>query len=92
MVSVKHMNSRSRSKYRMLDQETKKKAIEIALRNKEGLNQGLKQASEMFNAPIKSLKRWMKVGHQRKKGGGRKTKDPVMEKKLYKWYLSMKMK
>jgi len=25
----------------------------------------------------------MKVGCERKKGGGRKTKDPEMEKKLY---------
>lgn len=32
----------------------------------------------------------MKVGWQRKKGGGRKTKDPEMEKELYKWYKSMK--
>ena len=32
----------------------------------------------------------MKVGHLRKKGGGRKTKDPMMEKELYKWYLHMK--
>ena len=30
----------------------------------------------------------MKVGCERKKGGGRKTKDPTMEKDLYNWYLS----
>jgi hypothetical protein len=51
---------------------------------------GLKEASGIFNAPIKSLKRWLKVGHERKKGGGRKTKDPHMEKHLYKWYLNSK--
>lgn len=28
----------------------------------------------------------MKVGCERKKGGGRKTKDPEMEKLLYRWY------
>ena len=28
----------------------------------------------------------MKVGHLRKKGGGRKTKDPQMERLLYEWY------
>ena len=43
-----------------------------------------------FNVPIKSLKRWLKVGHERKKGGGRKTKDPNMEKQLYQWYLRQK--
>ena len=70
MISVKHMNSRSRSKYRMLDQETKKKAIDMAAKHDGGLHAGLKKASLHFNAPIKSLKRWMKVGHMRKKGGG----------------------
>lgn len=32
----------------------------------------------------------MVVGCKRKKGGGRKTKDPEMERKLYAWYLKMK--
>lgn len=32
----------------------------------------------------------MKVGWQRKKGGGRKTKDPEMEKKLFDWYNTRK--
>ena len=41
----------------------------------------------MNNVPIKSLRRWVKVGYIRKKGGGRKVKDPKMEKKIYKWYL-----
>lgn len=33
----------------------------------------------------------MKVGWQRKKGGGRKTKDPDMEKRLFDWYNSRKV-
>jgi hypothetical protein len=32
----------------------------------------------------------MKVGWQRKKGGGRKTKDPEMEMKLFDWYVYKK--
>ena len=32
----------------------------------------------------------MKVGWERKKGGGRKTKDPDMERHLYKWYQDKK--
>jgi hypothetical protein len=36
------------------------------------------------------LKRWIKVGCDRKKGGGRKTKDPTMEATLFSWYKSMK--
>lgn len=62
----------------MLDPDTKKKAIEMAKNHKS-----LKEAASFYNVPIKSLKRWLKVGHERKKGGGRKTKDPAMEKKLY---------
>jgi hypothetical protein len=85
MISCKFINSRSRSKYRMLDTDTKKKAINFATNHKEGIFQGLKEASDKFNAPIKSLKRWIKIGHLRKKGGGRKTKDPDMESKLYEW-------
>lgn len=42
--------------------------------------------------PLKSLKRWIAIGPERKKGGGRKVRDPEMEVKLYKWYKSMKDK
>jgi len=42
MISVKHMNSRSRSKYRMLDQDTKRSAIEMAMTHPQGLHSGLK--------------------------------------------------
>lgn len=34
----------------------------------------------------------MKVGCERKKGGGRKTKDPAMECELYQWYQDTKKK
>lgn len=68
----------------MLDPETKKKAIELAKQ------ENIKVASLTFNVPPKSLKRWLKVGYLRKKGGGRKTKDPAMEKELFNWYKVMK--
>ena len=64
----------------MLDPNTKRQAIDLARRT------SLKEAAVKFNVPSKSLKRWLKVGHERKKGGGRKTKDPDMEKQLYLWY------
>lgn len=32
----------------------------------------------------------MAIGCERKKGGGRKTKDPDMEKELYDWYTEQK--
>ena len=86
MIALKHMNSRSRSKYRMLSTKDKEAALQMAVEHPQGLQAGLKYASMKYNAPIKSLKRWMKVGYLRKKGGGRKTKDPQMESKLNTWY------
>ena len=47
---------------------------------------GIRDAAELFKVPVKSLKRWLKVGFMRRKGGGRKTKDPDMEKTLNLWY------
>jgi len=35
--------------------------------------------------PLKSLKRWIKVGSKRKVGGGRKVEDPELEGKLLLW-------
>lgn len=70
----------------MVSKEEKEVAIELAM------SKGVKAASKMINVPLKSLKRWLIVGSERKKGGGRKTKDPQMEKLLYNWYLEMKKK
>ena len=41
---------------------------------------------KMCKVPRKSLRRWSYVGCQRKKGCGRKTKNPEMEEKLVNWY------
>ncbi|CAI2359315.1 unnamed protein product [Moneuplotes crassus] len=70
-----------RLKYRMFSPQVKREAIQSAI------EKGVKEASKIHNVPIKSLKRWMVFGSQRQKGGGRKTKDPEMERKLYNWYL-----
>ena len=47
---------------------------------------GCKEASNLNKIPLKSVKRWIIVGPERKKGGGRKIKDPIMEKKILEWY------
>ena len=73
----------ARAKYRMLSPETKMRAIAHADKF------GIKEAANLYKVPTKSLKRWLKVGFLRKKGGGRKTKDPDMEKLLYQWYLEL---
>ena len=41
---------------------------------------------KMCKVPRKSLRRWANVGCLRKKGCGRKTKNPKMEEKLLMWY------
>ena len=41
---------------------------------------------KMCKVPRKSLRRWSHVGCLRKKGCGRKTKNPQMEEKLLIWY------
>ena len=59
----------------------------------EARRDGIKIVAKKYSIPLKSLRRWMLVGPERKKGnlfnpgGGRKIKDPEMEDKLYKWYL-----
>lgn len=75
---------RKRQKYKMLPTDLKRKAVDLA-RYKTP-----KFSANFYGVPLKSLKRWMKVGCERKKGGGRKTKDPIMEKNLYAWYIDMK--
>jgi hypothetical protein len=68
----------------MLSCDIKRSAIAMAK------SHGLRSAATQYNVPIKSLKRWLKVGAERKKGGGRKTKDPAMEQNLHEWYLRKK--
>lgn len=73
-----------RKKYFMFTSEAKKFCIELCQKEKIGLD----IASKMCNVPRKSLGRWLRVGFIRKKGCGRKIKDPEMEKNLADWCLS----
>ena len=45
---------------------------------------------KMCKVPRKSLRRWSHVGCNRKKGCGRKTRNPEMENKLVEWYNELK--
>lgn len=78
--------SRRCKKYNMYDSKFKKQCCEMAKA------QNIKTVSLHFKVPIKSLKRWLKVGYERKKGGGRKIKDPKMEELLYRWYQDQTIK
>lgn len=39
-----------------------------------------RRASELLGVPEKNIKRWIRNGPERKKGAGRKTMDPNMER------------
>jgi hypothetical protein len=75
-------NSRQGMKYKMYSKAEKKFCLDLI--NNQGKD--LKDVSEMCEVPLKSLKRWLDVGYDRKKGCGRKVKDPYLEKKLLDWY------
>lgn len=72
-------NLKTRVRYRMISAEEKKFCIQLL--DYFDFN----SVSKMCNVPLKSLKRWSIVGHERRKGGGRKTKDPIMEKRVVDW-------
>jgi len=44
----------------------------------------------MTNVPRKNIKRWIRLGPERKKGGGRKVQDEQMEKVLFQYLLKEK--
>ena len=69
-----------KKKYNILTSDDKKNLVEMAKKS------NAKVVSKKYGIPLKSLKRWLLLGHERKKGGGRKEKDPEMEAHLYSWY------
>ena len=68
-----------RGTYRKYNETVKKKAIELAERVQDPA-----KAARALGIPSKNLKRWLLSGPIRKKGG-RKTQDPIMERRLMKW-------
>jgi len=66
-------------KYRMFNSDDKRFCLDL-LKIFD-----LHSVAKFCNIPIKSLKRWTIMGPERKKGGGRKTRDPEMETKLILW-------
>ena len=78
---------KKRGKYKMYNSDLKDECLNL-------LNtMTVKQVAKLNNIPIKSLKRWITVGAYRKKGiylynlgGGRKVRDPEMERSLFEWY------
>lgn len=70
---------RRRGPYRRYTESDKRKAINTALRLGSQ-----NKAAEILGLPIKNLKRWIRNGPVRRKGG-RRTQDPRMEANLIAW-------
>ena len=71
-----------RKHYFMFSSEAKQFCLDLISKKKYPLDITMK----MCKVPRKSLRRWANVGCLRKKGCGRKTKNPKMEEKLLMWY------
>jgi hypothetical protein len=79
-------NTRARGPYRKYDERTKRHAIATAKR----FRFDFKKTEEAIGIQAKSIKRWVRDGVVRIRGGfasqgGRKVADPAMEAKLSKW-------
>ena len=73
---------RSRHHYIIYSTEAKKFCIDLIKISK--WNSEI--ISLICEVPSKNIKRWIKLGIIRKKGGGRKTKFPNLEKELVYWF------
>ena len=71
-----------RKHYFMFSSDAKQFCLDLINKKKYPLDVTMK----MCKVPRKSLRRWSHVGCLRKKGCGRKTKNPLMEAKLVQWY------
>ena len=74
-----HKKIYKRGPYRKYTKEKKERALKSAL-----LINDIGKAAKMHDVPLKNLRRWLKNGIEKKKGG-RKTRDPEMEHKLKEW-------
>ena len=71
---------KNKGKYHILTKEEKKQIFEELqfLSNVE--------ISRKYNISLRNVTRWRKEGVERKKGSGRKFKDPTLEEKMLCWY------
>ena len=75
---------KTKLKYKILSKEEKKQIL------KDLKNNSIKNISLKYNVSIRNLTRWKKQGIERKKGSGRKFKDPNLEEKMLKYYYENK--
>ena len=86
MKSLKRINSRKFNikargiRYNILPEEMKKQLLSDAK------NMRTAEVAKKYGISTRNVNRWKKKGIQRKKGSGRKFKDPRLERKILEWY------
>jgi len=72
--------SKRPKRYNILDEEIKKKLLQDAQTMKTI------EVAKKYGISTRNINRWKKIGIKRKKGSGRKLRDPTLEKKLLIWF------
>lgn len=72
------------SKYKILDEETKENLLKDAMKMKT------RDVSKKYGISTRNINRWKKIGILRKKGSGRKFKDPKLEEKIITWFFNQR--
>lgn len=75
-------NSSKRGPYMIISKQLKNDAVKVAQ------ELSIKEASNVFGINEKNIKRWILNGTERKKGAGRKKREPLMEAKLLCWIVT----
>ena len=75
----KKIKKLKRGKYKIINIIKKQNAIDLTKYI------SIKETSQFLKISEKNIKRWLKNGIERKKGAGRKIRDPKMEKDLKDW-------
>ena len=67
-------------RYNILTEEMKKQLL------LDAMNMRTVEVAKKYGISTRNVNRWKKKGIQRKKGSGRKFKDPKLERKILEWY------
>ena len=80
-INNRKFNIKARGlRYNILTEEMKKQLL------LDAMNMRTIEVAKKYGISTRNVNRWKKKGIQRKKGSGRKFKDPRLEKKILEWY------
>jgi hypothetical protein len=80
-INNRKFNVKSRGlRYNILTEEIKKQLLSDAM------NMRTVEVAKKYGISTRNVNRWKKKGIERKKGSGRKFKDPRLERKILEWY------